>query len=294
MLFYLAVILLSAGLSAASYPAEYPFEKESVVPEAPLAATPSWTFDENDAGGYIYTYAYKLEITEDMFPFCFMNHGFFSHQSVTRGGAPPIQPVSVWNCTARGNLLGSYSYFGVVADIKICDEGECCKDTWGVYTLFDASSPYPPYYDDFGKLYTDGGCSEMFGEEVYCTFMAAYHQFACTNQFISTTEREHVYPCHDSVYNHYMGCTLYKTVGVMWRPSEEPEAYLEQNSAAQVNTLNGLFWSPDKVCQPYSYYHPETAKTESSSAGSSSTGNSDASPASSFAAIAIAALAFLQ
>jgi hypothetical protein len=292
MLRNICAVALLAGFSAASYPAAYPFENESNVPPAPLEATPSWTFDDADPGGYMYSFAFMFDITDEMFPFSYGTTGFFSHTNVVRSDLPPIEDISRWNCSAMGNELGPYSYFGVVSDVTICEEGECCKGSWGASALFDVSSPYAPYYDDISKVEDDGGCPEMFDEHVYCTFMAAYHPWGCTNQFVSTSEREFVYPCYDSIYNHYSSCTLYKNVGTMWRPSIEPEAYIAQSSAEQINAVNGLFWVPDRVCHPYSYFYPDTAKTSSSgSEGSvSETAESSADSESSAVGFAFAAI----
>lgn len=286
-MFYISALLLLAGFSAASYPAEYPFENESMVPAVPLAATPSWTFDEADPGGYLYTFGYKLDITEDMLPFTYGMTGFSSHMNVVRSDLPPVEELSRWNCTAMGNALGPYSYFGVVADVKICDEGQCCEGSWGANTLFDVSSPYGPYYDDVGKTEEDGGCQDMFDENVYCTIMSAYHNWACLNQFVSTTEREFVYPCYDSFYNHYMSCTLYKNVGTMWRPELEPEAYLAQSSAEEINAANAVFWTPDHVCHPYSYFYPDSAKITSSGSESAESTEASESAESSAGAFAV-------
>lgn len=299
MMFRLAAFLFSIGFASAAYPSEYPFENESVVPAAPRASTPSFTFDDTDAGGYIYTYAYMKTITEDeLGTFCFFNSLFWAHQLVIRSDLAPVLPDSNFNCTAKGNFLGPASYFGTVADVKICEEGQCCKDWWNVLTYWNQDEPYQPYYDTIGKVYEDGGCDEMFGEHVYCMFMNSGQSQGCAEQYVTLTERQVLNPCYDSIWHHYSGCKLYTISGYIFRPSTEPVAYIEDSSADEVNAANGLYFCPDRVCKPYSYYYPEFAKSASSSSESDSgdSGNSadsgDSSSASTlFAAfIAVAAL----
>lgn len=274
MLFRAVAFLAAAGVSLAAYPSEYPFENESIVAAAPKAATPSWTFDEADEGGYMYTFAYMLEDLEGVFSFG--NNGMFAHQYVVRSSMAPINDISMFNCTARGNYLGENSYAGVVNGETICDVGECCSDFFGAATYFNQDEPYEPYYTDFGNVDTDGNCPNLFDEGVYCTIMASY-QVLCIEQYVSPTERVVTYPCYDSFWHHYSSCTVYAVTGFYFRPQSEPEGYAADSTADELNALNGIFFTPDKVCRPYSYYYPETAK----SASSSSTGASGASGASS-------------
>lgn len=291
MLYYLAAFVAFAGLSsAATYPSQYPFENESLVPSTPRPATPSWTFDESDEGGYMYTYGYMFDFTEDLLPtFCFGNNGFYSHQMVIRAGSPPINPAYIFNCTNNGHKLSANSYFGTVADVKICEEGECCQDWWDTYTWYAQDEPYLPYYEDIGKAFTDGGCPEMFDEHVYCAIMASSQQLGCFDQYISLTDRMVVYPCYDDMYNHYSACTLYKVTGYFFRPQTEPVSYTEESSADEVNAMNALYFCPDRVCHPYSYYYPEYAKGSSSSGASGASGasgsESDSSSTDSGAAV---------
>lgn len=294
----LFVLSVTVGLCAASYPTQYPFESESLVPPAPLEATPSLTFDENDAGGYVYTYGYMYDMTESDTEegFCYMRNGLWSHQNVVRNSAPPVMPFQDHNCSANGNKLGEASYFGTVAEVQICAQGECCENYWGTWTYWNSDSPYMGYYDDIGKVYEDGLCEEMFGEPMYCTIMNGAQQWGCIEQYITPTERQVIVNCYDYIYNHYAGCKLYQIEGYMWRPQTEPEGYRADSSAEQINAVNALYFAPDRVCHPYSYYFPEYAASSASQSegqSSSESSMSDTSESSSAAALVTIAAAFV-
>jgi hypothetical protein len=294
----LAAALISARYCAAAYPAEYPFDNESVVPPAPLEATPSWTFDTSDNGGYIYTYGYAFATTSDETEdgFCYGKNGFWSHYFVVHSGGTPLTSDAEFNCTAKNFVIGDFSHYGIINDNKICEEGECCKDWYGTLSYWPSDSPYMPYYEEVSKSEADGGCDEPFGEQVYCVFMNNGQQWGCNEQYVTSTERSVTNPCADSFYNHYMGCALYKISGFLWRPKIEPEEYVAALSPAETNALNAFYFVPDRVCHPYSYYYPETAKSSSasdSSMDSESASESASESESSGTHVAIASLAVL-
>jgi hypothetical protein len=274
--------LLAAGYATAAYPSTYPFENESLVPAAPREATPSWTFDDADAGGYVYTFMYKYVVTEEEIPkFCFLGNGAWAHQLVVRSEVAPLHPYTIFNCTEKNYILGDYSFLGEVAGQKICEQGECCKEYYDTVTYWALDEPYIPYYEAVASVYEDGACTEMFGEEVYCPWMSSGQQWGCIEQFVSLTDRMVLYPCYDSFYNFFMGCQLYKVSGYMWRSENEPAQYVEDSSAEETNAGNSVYFCPDHVCRPYSYYYPEYAKSDSSSVGSGSgSKQSEESPAS--------------
>lgn len=263
----LAVSLLFFAGAQASYPSAYPFENEAVVPPAPAAATPAFTFDDQDPGGYVYSFAYSQEIPE--VPFCFTQTGLIAHQLVVRQGAPPMLPMSLWNCTARNFPISATTYINKIAEIEICPADKCCEHTWGLLAFFN-NEPLVANYEQLSSAHTDGLCDEIFSEDVFCLLYNNGHSFACHESFPSPSERQVVYPCHDSVYNYQMQCKLYQGTGYKYRPETEPEAYYDTMSAEQINSWNGLYMSPDRVCQPYSYYYPDTAKSGSSGSSAAS------------------------
>lgn len=285
MKFIFATLLCLSGARAAQYPALYPFDNEANPPAEPHAASPTYTFDEQDTGGYVYTHAFKLEITDELLPTCFFENGMIMHQLVVRQGAPPVLPESFWNCTAKGYIITPEMYFNKIADQTICPENNCCKGTWGLTTLFQAGI-CDACYQQISQGFTDGLCDEMFGEEVYCLMFNNGHNFGCNEQNISPSDRQYLYACYDAVYHHYMGCKLYQVDGYKYREPTEPTQYFEASTAAEVNAWNGLYWNGDRVCHPYSYYYPEQAGSGGSE--SSADPSADSSSPSSYYALFVA------
>merc|ERR1711865_302424 len=268
--------LVAVGMSVpakASYPSAYPFEMESVVPPAPLSATPSWAADDADPGGYTYTFNYmRTELTGDgrgdghNDDFCFAASGMLVHYLQAKASAPPVLDATVWNCTRRGHIISADTFWGTLGDAKICEVGECCKHLYGFPTYFSAE-PMANFNEHDGTVYAAGMCAEPYSEELYCTKQDNGLRYACFEQFLTDTERLHTFPCHDMFYNYLINCKLYAQTGYAEDTFAEPESYTTSSSPDQLNAWTTVYMIPDKVCTPYSYFYPETATKPSVSEG---------------------------
>lgn len=301
-----ASVLAVAALlytAEAAYPSSYPFENESVIPPGPIASTPSYSYDEEDAGGYVYTYGYTRELTDEMIPFSFANGGkeeahvggVIQYFMAFFQGAPAISPVGWWNCSSRWNpetglffIIESGKFINTVAGIKMCEEGECCKHLYGFPTFFG----YAPREDDYtreAEFFEGGMCDDIFSYEVYCHLFDGGLDFACYDVNLSASDRLVVNACFDNYFRYLMQCKLYVTTGMKWDPAYDPESYTDSMSAEELNSWSALTTGRyDKVCNPYSYYHPESA---AGSGSQSSSGNkSDDSSGGSVAPLSFAFL----
>jgi len=247
------------GTVASSYPTAYPFENEINVPIAPLASTPNWSFDDEDTGGYIYTYAYTYDVPDEPF-YSFTSRGCISHILKAKQGAPPLLPQSVWNCTAREKPISSATYYGIVADVKICEVEDCCKEFLGLNAFFSAE-PMDQFYDRDAAIFNDGSCDEMYSESLYCAKFDNGALRACYEQYEVYGERLLVGPCFDSLVDWLINnCKLYRVAGYNEDPFFEPESYNSEQTPEESISHTGLQVFPDRMCHPYSYYYPETAK----------------------------------
>merc|ERR1711865_56926 len=82
----------------------------------------------------------------------------------------------------------------------------------------------------------------------------------CYEQYVSHTDRLFIFSCYDGYYNYLMGCKVYSATGLNVSPEYEPEAYFGESSPIELNAWYSVRWMPDKVCTPYSYFHPGNAK----------------------------------
>jgi hypothetical protein len=279
MMKFFALTLLFCSAHAA-YPASYPFENESLVPVAPRASTPSYTFDESDPGGYVYYHVYTL--TEVTVPFAlFGTTGMGRHYQAFYGMTTDLLPPSWFNCTDFGLMLGPGSYLSEIAGITMCDPDNCCPKVHGLYTFWDSAFD-PEEYESETEVYELGQCSEPYFEDLFCgLFDRGLSGGWCIDYAPSEDEREVMFPCYDSVVRYYFNCVLYKTAGFVYDKSVEPQNYYDSSTGDEQISQAGVYRRPDKVCHPYSYYYPESS---SSASGSSSGGSSSSAPvlASSF------------
>jgi len=260
---------LAAALSctaAATYPTAYPFENESLDVSGPLSATPSRTMDEEDPGGYVFHYVYLLTDFPLDEPWSFGGStGYIDYrlhvlQGVPKGDTPMI-PIGIFNCTSRMvskgfDFANKDTWIGEIAGNVICTE--CCKDQWGIF-VFWSDEPEQGLYDQQEDIFDQGMCEDMYDENTLCSmFNAGLPQ--CIENFVSHTERLHVGGCYDLYYNYLMGCKVYQLEGVPRKDKWEPEEYFDASSAEEMNAWRSLWETPDRVCHPYSYFHPETAK----------------------------------
>jgi len=264
--FILAAVLVCCA--SAAYPTEFPFENEALAVSAPLASTPSRTFDEADTGGYVYTYAYALETYDLDGTFSSATSGKIDyrlvvHQGLGAGELGSIIPKTIFNCTNRyitkeWVLPTGTAWLGEIAGITICNPGECCESHWGLVS-YRIGEPKTQNYDFMSDAHTVGLCGDMFDENVYCARFDL-GLMDCADQYISHTDRLVTQACYDSYFHYMQGCKVYVSSGFPSSENWEPAEYFENSSAGELSAWTAVWWMPDKVCHPYSYYHPEAAK----------------------------------
>jgi len=286
MHFFTRTTVLTALMSCASavYPTDHPFEND-VVPLPVPNREPSFKFDSDDPGGYVYHGLFTLEmlfggtITDADFPYSPHLTGYSMYLLVDTYGTPPALAPSIWNCSAKSHPLFQPSDFsGVSGKYTVCNVGECCSHLYG----------YPKFSDDVAVWESGsndrlvaGLCPEM-SERLYCIAAGSNSQINCYEYMTSTTERVYIFACYDNIVNFALTCPLYRTAystSMIW---ETPTYYSSVTNEENLS-VDAFCTLPDRVCHPYSYYHGNAV---SSAEGTSESDKVD-SPASTLAVIAL-------
>lgn len=277
-----AVFASVAGVHALdAYPSSYPFENESYPPSGPLAQTPSYTYTQDDPGGYAYTSMYARVLTEEEVPgFCIYQSGARSFMFVHDFKWPPYFDTSVYhNCTKQSKgIMDSTTFRGKLGDYDICEPKSCCPDYQGVMARStNDQETYNKIYKTYADILPSGLCKEVFHEGVYCAVTSNEFLSFCIEQYITVTERTILPPCYDSYYNWVFTCPLYAKAG-LFIAAYEPLEYVSRSSVAENQaTQNVKDALGDKVCKPYSYYYPNTAKSNQNLASTSASTSDESS-----------------
>lgn len=294
----LAFVTVLCTVRAQTYPAEYPFENEKSVVPVPMPASPSFTYDDADPGGYYYTYFFLLtEIPE--FPYCFAGMGAEYYSAVIRREVedrPPRLPFDTYNCTLKGSdfVLSAASFPGDIVGSQVsCEkEGECCAQWYGTPAFWDGAED--TWMKDFMNAEWEAGvCSGDWTEQIYCLLMDQSATTNCYEYVVDQSARinDRLSGCYDQRYYNVAQCPVYMETGLKYE-GNEPPAYFEESSANELNAHTSMWINPDKMCLPYSYYYPEFAKSGSeSSSESASTDNEKASEPSESSAAAVLSFA---
>jgi len=273
----LAVWALS-GTASAEYPAAYPFENESTEWTLPPASTPSLTFDDEDPGGYFYTYIVaKTEIEAGV---AWENNGSHQYLFVVDWEIDPFYPSAHYNCTTGKDkhYFDENTYgFDTVNGQKYCDSPkECCAHLNGKVKYFGDGDMLEYDLPDAEESHEQGLCTESFHEGMFCSMFNDYAIVSCNEQIITDTDREIMSVCLDSILHYISHCPIFMSTKSI-SPGEEPLSYLENMTVDEFNGWNAVRNFPDKVCTPYSYFFPETGKD--ADAGKDDSENTDASGA---------------
>lgn len=281
----LQLLCLAVTGVCAAYPSTYPFENESYVPPAMLASEPSETYDDTDTGGYIYTYAHTKTLTEDDLPYAPIGAGMGKFMLVVAYGAPPELPASSWNCTAKELLpLSDADFTGVINSQTVCAVGSCCEEFFGLPRFSENQMEWHSMVADRAT----GALCEDIQTEVYCTFVLAASTVNCVEYFPGVTERPVVVVCADNYALYYFTCPIYlQQYNAIW--VMEPPLYVDQLTQELFILSEAFALGMDRICHPYSYYHPESlspsSTTSSTTSSSASSGSESTSTESSGAKI---------
>lgn len=264
-----------------SYPTQYPFEDETfgsmsgsdllVLSDTGL---PDFTFGDDDTGGY-YLYGGILKSMDDQsgvvdgvagifssigpnmeFPFFCESLGF---------GLWDVRlmefPISSWNCTARGNQYSAASFPGVQNGDTLCKD--CCTEYYDHWMFGDATDERQQLFSDFVAA---NGCATM-PEEVYCSTGDSWH-WVCIEGYLSRVDRLFQKNCYDGFVYHMTECSLLKVAGVhsyLESIFAEPVNYIDTLSSFETFIIYSMEYTTfDRVCQPYSYYHPDSVEADDS------------------------------
>merc|ERR1711865_466771 len=94
-------------------------------------------------------------------------------------------------------------------------------------------------------------------EQVYCLLMDESATTSCIEYVIDQTARinNRMNACYDARYILLLSCPVYVAAGLYYE-NNEPDSYFEASSPEELNAHTSIFISPDKICQPYSYFFP--------------------------------------
>lgn len=277
-----------AVCAASVYPSEYPFANQKVKPPELPSALPfdtNTTFDlPNNPGGYLNYFnkcdpyssdrsAFKL----GLLPSDQDTAGFFECRGQawsrwTRTKQPYGHPTK--NCT--GKLEYSPSLVsGKVNDVQYCKDGSnCCPQLKGALSPRNSAATNE---EKLGDLAKNGGCKAMdskISEPVFCQWI--WMGYNCQEYFIKgkANDRRWTIPCQDVFWMWVMNdCKLFSDPKVFlewdtFLDGFEPAQYFTGLTAGQVHRMMPTFRMIDRVCHPYSYYHPSSEPGGGGSAGS--------------------------
>jgi hypothetical protein len=267
-----AVLLLSGALAA---PTTFPFENEAYVPPQLVASTPSYTFTDDDDGGYHWTHIWNLDLNTVDMPFCIMISDCNAFTLVYTFNAPPVLPIESWNCSSYSPFFTQEDFTGVVngASVQtVCQVGNCCKDFMSEYKFADDQ---PDWHNWLDNLSSSGLCEDVPVEILYCNLVNGHYQGNCFNRLLTQLTRTLTLPCVDVHTLYFLSCPVYKTVAIDFGFDPEPKKYLDGlTNEERIVTFNSEEES-DHVCHPYSYFFPAAG----SPAGSASAADDESSAA---------------
>jgi len=250
-------------VAAEQYPSAYPFENEAYVPTELIPGTPNLTYDPaTDTGGYTWYYwvGSHVTLTEEEFPLAAIMKDFFAYGMVNHFKAPASLPVEFWNCTAKEFMFSASDFTGKVYTSTVCGVGQCCSHLYGKPKF---GEDQPDWHEWLTGRISTSLCGDLM-EESYCVLVAGDYETNCLEYLVTPTERLVTYICHDSWVLFYLSCEVMKTSYQLTYVSEPP-AYTNQMSVADTMLLDTVTSLGDKICQPYSYFHPEKTATSNES-----------------------------
>jgi len=254
----LACILVFGTLhvKAIPYPSTYPFDVEYDLPEA----TPSFTYDDTDPGGYFRTALYcdfndqnYAALIEQRIFIPHWDCGFYMH----RFNEISLLTKILSNCSTNNEI---YEASTMQTNARYGDTYATCDEYLGWGAAYGGTTTEQL----LNPAMALGGCGTPPEEIVCLTIVEALNY--CPDYYLSPGERlQPLLPCPDGYTDFLTSCPSmvipFSNVGL------EPESYYSQLSVTQTIWLQGIRLNADRLCHPYSYYHPATngANEDSSS-----------------------------
>jgi len=257
------------------YPATFPYEDETIVPTSPPESSPSFSFDDDDAGGYAYA-GWNIDLNDYEMPWGYHLCPAFDYLAAAEWEVTIFSDsgtynlgVQQWNCSTAETVLyyTQADFLGEMGGEALpCKADGCCSDWIG---KMKAGSDQLEQHETWTGLWKSGGCDlGALTEAQYCGYVDG-SAHSCIEYWVSQTERSFVYPCPDNAVRYWMACPLYKVSGLAKLPEVkkmEPAQYLEKVTVEESFNVYPVlnFW--DRQCAPYSYYNPAESASASDSA----------------------------
>jgi len=259
---------------------------------------PDFSFDNDaDPGGYIYWGLHELTIfggtiTEDDMPYCAHSNKSTMWLLVKVYGTPPILPLQSWNCTAKDLVLAAKDFTGLINNVKICNVGECCSGLYDKPKYGDDQLAWHSWANDRAA---SGLCDAPQTEEMYCISVGGHFHTNCYEYYPTPDTRLWNWPCYDNAILYWMTCAVFRQAYAFQYAIGSQDSPIHQNSLSNEEglTFDGMFSLHDRVCNPYSYYFPDTAGGGGGGdGGKDSKDSKDSSPAA-FSSFVVATVFFL-
>lgn len=165
------------------------------------------------------------------------------------------------NCTDQGHILVKDAWAGSVGGKTVCTT--CCSSYVGIRVA--SAGKVKGKTGVLSDRVSVGGCTASLSEAAYCGWTAWPHE--CLDYFDKgkTNSRNVVIPCMDVYMRFLTSCKVFSAsiasfVKVSFPARRfEPEGFRAKLSSSQVMLIEAAAGFPDRVCNPYSYYYPDTA-----------------------------------
>jgi hypothetical protein len=258
------IALLSASLcmlrvradAYGSYPSTYPFVTNGVNAFTLPLATPSFTYDQNDNGGYTITegilkdgFASQAGPNFGMFP----SYRYLDWYAYNEVGFVPSQ-VDIYNCTYHGAyVIPDHAISGNVGNFKVCsDLPTCCAQYNGLLTI---NSDLQFLDASVSTFVSSRGCLEAPIEAVYCAMVLGQAVSLCQEYVVTRSTRLILMPCYDNIVLYLSKCKVLSNPD--FSSKIEPQQYLDNLSLRQHLILFAASQvNMDRVCLPHTYHFP--------------------------------------
>jgi hypothetical protein len=284
------VVLAFCIVAISGAPTTYPFENEAYVPPNPPAATPDYSYTDEDPGGYHHTYIWHLDLNTVEMPFCIMLSDCNQFTLVYAYNLPPQLPAQTFNCTSKQLFFAPEDFTGMVNSQppqRLCEVGNCCESYLGEAKFGDDQMNWHSWLDNLASA---GMCEEVPTEALYCNMVNGHYHGNCFTRVITGLTRTNTIPCHDSHMLYWLSCPVYQSVELDFGFKAEPQAYLDTCTVEEKILASNSDVEADQICHPYSYYVPSV----STGSGLGSSSKDETSSAKTFWLSSVAVLIMLM
>jgi hypothetical protein len=204
--------------------------------------------------------------------------GVAQYTLVITFGAPSVLPESNWNCTGRGNWFVAGDFTGLVVGNTVCDAASCCSEYMNNPKFGTSQGDWHVFLDN---LVSGGACPAAdLPESLYCLMVSGHAYPNCLDCILSPGTRLYQVPCIDVALNYWLQCSIMRVSVFEGGMIHEPPHYYDMLTSEQNIALGMQFLSPDHICFPYSYYHPDVVASPDASTTAEASAPAASDPAS--------------